>query len=143
MAKPAKADGKKRVKAPVGRPPVITPEILAQLKTAFMFGCTNEEACHFAKTTPSVFYRYKEDKPQLQEEIDWLKTNPGMVAKRTLCMGVMRDPKLALEYLRNTQSDKFTTSSKTTLNVDESLADALFRISNNNGQRRNETATED
>ena len=45
-------------KLKVGRPSVMTPEIINKLEQAFSMGCGDLEACLYADLTPSVLYRY-------------------------------------------------------------------------------------
>ena len=57
------------VRNPVGRPTVVTPEILTKLEYAFSIDSTVGEACSFAEISQKVFYEYLKRNPEFSERI--------------------------------------------------------------------------
>jgi hypothetical protein len=91
----------------MGRPEEITPEILSQLKMAFAIGCTDEEACTFAKVPTSTFYDYQRRHPDFSEEKERLKREPILKAKNTVVKS-LSDVKDAQWYLERKVKDEFS-----------------------------------
>lgn len=133
-------DGKKKKKM-VTKPRVVTEECLQKLKEAFLVGASDVEAALVADIAVSSLYNYQKEHPEFVAKKEAWKKTPTYHARVTLSRAVQRDPKIALEYVRNKESHEFTTASKTTVSADETLADALYRISHNND--RKETSSED
>lgn len=99
--------------ADVGRPTVVTPEILIQLKQAFAIGCTDEEACAYAKIGTSSLYRYIEKNPEFRKEADRLKQEPILKAKHTIVKS-LTDVKDAQWYLERKLKSEFSTRNELT-----------------------------
>ena len=106
-------------KNPIGRPTVITQDVILKLEEAFSFGCTDLEACFYAGISKTPFYNWLAENPDFKERKEALKQWPVMVARKSVMEGCARDYKLALEYLKHKKSDEFNT--KQNLNVDGSL----------------------
>lgn len=68
----------------VGRPSVMTPEILERLRSAFAIGATDEEACVFAGIGTTTLYVYQDNHPEFQEEKEQLKMNPVLQARNNV-----------------------------------------------------------
>lgn len=107
-------DGATTQENKVGRPTVMTDEVLAILREGFLRGYDDEEACLSANINPSSLYRYCEDHKDFASEKEQLKKNPILKAKYTLLKGIERDPKLALDYLRSKKRDEFSTRNELT-----------------------------
>jgi hypothetical protein len=75
-----------RKKRPVklGRPTVMTPEILDKLVEAFALGCGDKEACLLANIGMSTLYSYQETDPAFVERKHALKENPILKARKTV-----------------------------------------------------------
>ncbi len=97
----------------MGRPEVITPEILERLRHAFAIGCTDEEACAYAKVPTSTFYDYQKRHPDFSEEKERLKQEPILKAKNTIVQS-LNDVKDAQWYLERKKKDEFSTRSEFT-----------------------------
>ena len=97
----------------MSRPTVITPDIIIQLKQAFAIGCTDEEACAYAKIGKSSLYRYIEQHPEFREESNRLKKEPILKAKNTIVRS-LDDVKDAQWYLERKKKDEFSLRSKFT-----------------------------
>lgn len=92
----------------MGRPEVITPEQIVLLKTAFAIGCTDEEACSYAKIPTSTFYDYQKRHPDFSEEKDRLKQTPILKARQELVKGLDGNPELSLRYLERKLKNEFS-----------------------------------
>ena len=99
-------------KTKMGRPTVITDEVILKLEQAFLMGATDLEACFYADISQSTLYNYQDKNPDFLDRKDRLKQNPFMVARQTILEGLHDDSKLALDYMKNKKSDEFGTSTK-------------------------------
>lgn len=94
----------------MARPKKITKTILAELKTYFKIGATDEEACIKAGIHPATLYRYQEEHPEFCEEKKALKRMPILKAKHTMVKS-LDDPRWASWYLEHTD-DEFSNKIK-------------------------------
>jgi hypothetical protein len=69
---------------PVGRPTVMTPDVLAKLTDAFALGHSDREACLLADIDPKTLYRYCEDNPDFASKKELLKETPTIKARRNI-----------------------------------------------------------
>jgi hypothetical protein len=69
---------------PVGRPTVMTPQVLSKLEEGFLYAFSDEEACLFAGISPSSLYDYQRENPEFAERKVQLKLTPNLRAKRTV-----------------------------------------------------------
>jgi len=90
-----------------GRPESISGDILAKLRSAFMIGCTEEEACLFARINPATLYRHKQRHPEFCKEIELLRHHPKLKARITIQKN-LNDPKVAAWYLERKAKDEFS-----------------------------------
>jgi len=67
-----------------GQPTKMTESRLALLREAFMWGCTDSEACCYAQIAPSTLYHYCERNPEFLELKNSLKDMPVMKSKRII-----------------------------------------------------------
>lgn len=72
-----------------GRPPVMTPDTLAKLETAFSMWLPDEQACLYAEIDPSTLYRYQEKNPKFWERKALLKQNVTMHARMNVAERVI------------------------------------------------------
>lgn len=68
----------------VGRPTVMTPEVVHKLESAFMLGCTDEEACLAADISKQTLYNYQEKNPEFIDRKETLKSNPVYKARKVI-----------------------------------------------------------
>lgn len=68
----------------VGRPSVITNEILHKLKKAFLMDCTDAEACIVAGIARSTLSEYKRLNPEFSDNVQSWKLNPILKARTTI-----------------------------------------------------------
>ena len=112
-----------------GRPTVMTPEVLSKLDHAFSMGCTDEEACCYAKISIAPFYVYQDKTEGFKERKDQLKQNPVMLARMTVVEGLEEDPDLAMKFLERKCKKEFSTRSENqNLDKDGNPADASLKV---------------
>jgi hypothetical protein len=96
---------------PVGRPSVITDEVLAKLEHAFLLGCTDLEACFYADISKDALYNYQNRNPEFNDRKEKLKSNPVFIARTTVVKEIAEKGELALKYLERKAKAEFSTSS--------------------------------
>lgn len=69
---------------PGGRPTKMTPETIRKLETAFLLGCTDQEACFAADITLSTLYLYGQNNPEFSDRKELLKQNPIYKARKVI-----------------------------------------------------------
>ena len=67
-----------------GRPTVMTDEAIQKLEDAFMWGCTDLEACCYANISKSTLYDYCAEHSEFSERKETLKNQPVMKARRII-----------------------------------------------------------
>lgn len=92
----------------VGRPTVMTQEVVNKLEYAFSIGCSDLEACFYADISKQTLYNYQAKNPEFIDRKERLKENPTFLARATLVNGVKSDPDLALKYLERKKKDEFS-----------------------------------
>lgn len=116
----------------VGRPTVMTPEVILKLEEAFAWGCSDIEACFYAGISKSPFYEYQEAHPEFKDRKEELKSKPILQIRRTVLRGIIGgpaqydakgklivhpvppDPDLGLKYLERVKPDEFRLRSQVT-----------------------------
>ena len=104
-------------KSPAGRKTIMTSETISKLRTAFMMGCTDEEACVFAQISHATFYREKERNPKFCEDVYAWKKNPYLKAKATIYKN-LDNPKIAKWWLERKLKDEFSIKQEIALSSD-------------------------
>jgi hypothetical protein len=98
----------------MGRPTVMTPEVIAKLEEAFAWGCTDIEACLWADIAPATLYQYQEKNPEFTERKEELKETPIMLARQSVLRGMKNNPELALKFLERKAKKEFSLRSELT-----------------------------
>jgi hypothetical protein len=75
----------------VTRPTVMTEVVLGKLRTAFSYGCTDEEACASANISPATLYNYQKECPEFLEEKEALKLKPILATRQAIVNGIGKD----------------------------------------------------
>lgn len=96
---------------PVGRPTVMTEEIISKLEHAFSIGCTDLESCFYADISKDSLYRYQLEHPDFCERKEQLKASPIFIARTTVVREIAEKGELALKYLERKKKDEFSPSS--------------------------------
>jgi len=71
-----------------GRPTVMTKEVIQKLEDAFVWGCTDLEACSYADIAPSTLYLYQSENEAFSERKEMLKNSIKMRAKRVISASI-------------------------------------------------------
>lgn len=99
----------------VGRPTVMTPEIIAQLEDAFSYGASDKEAYSIVGISSSTFYNYCQDNPEFVEKKDALKEEVKFHARKNIAKGIKEGDKVLSQwYLEKKAKDEFSTRSELT-----------------------------
>lgn len=127
-----------------GRKPAITPAVLEKLRTAFLMGCDDEEACLFAGITPNTLYNHQNSNETFLQWKNTLKQNPFLLARKTIVDNLERDPEYALKYMERKKKKEFSPTAKLTIEdntqdldddakatIGNSLAEHFKRVANN------------
>ena len=69
---------------PVGRPTIMTDEVVHKLEAAFLLGCTDEEACLAADISKQTLYNYQDKNPEFIDRKEALKSNPVYKARKVI-----------------------------------------------------------
>lgn len=108
-------------KTTTGRPTVMTDEVISRLEEAFVWGCTDNEACLWADIAPATLYKYQDKNPEFTERKDALKQTPILQARKSVING-FTDPRIALQFLERKKKDEFSLKTETEItNPDGSL----------------------
>jgi hypothetical protein len=92
--------------ADVGRPTVITGEVLRKLEEAFAMGCTDLEACLYADISKTALYEHQQRHPEFAERKEKLKETPILLARTTVIKN-LRNPQSAQWYLERKKKNEF------------------------------------
>ena len=90
----------------IGRPTVMTKEILAKLEQGFKIGLNDEECCSYADIDAASLYRYQLKNPDFCKLKKQWKLNPIAKAKYTIYRN-LDDNKTAQWYLEKKCSHEF------------------------------------
>ena len=90
----------------LGRPTVITDEVLRKLDEAFAMGCTDLEACLFADISKTALYDYQQEHPEFAERKEKLKETPILLARSTVIKN-LKNPQSAQWYLERKKKSEF------------------------------------
>lgn len=96
-----------------GRPTNFTPDTIAKLEHAFLLGCSDLEACFYAKVGKTALYNYQNKNPEFVERKAQLKQNPYFIARSSIIKGMEENPELALKYMERKKKDEFSTKTHT------------------------------
>jgi len=97
----------------VGRPNIITPEIISKLEEVFAIGGTDEEACFYADIGKSTLYNYQQDHPEFVERKETLKERPILKARQTIVKG-LEDTDNAKWFLERKRKSEFASRQELT-----------------------------
>lgn len=90
----------------VGRPTVVTDEVLRKLEAAFALGCTDLEACVFADISKTALYDYQKSHPEFAERKEFLKEKPFLKARTTIIES-LSDPNHAFKFMERKKKAEF------------------------------------
>ena len=94
----------------VGRPTVMTDDVLDKLEMLFAKGLTDREACLIADINPSTLYNYCNDHPEFLERKELLKEQIKTQAKLNVAEAIeKKDIDMSKWYLERKAKDEFST----------------------------------
>ena len=91
----------------MGRPTKMTPDTLDKLRTAFLIGATDAEACGFADITDKTLYNYQDKHPEYLHQKQAWKDQPILKAKTTV-VNSLDEVKDAQWYLERKVKNEFS-----------------------------------
>lgn len=97
----------KKSDKPVGRPTVITPEVLAKLEQAFAIDASVDEALSYAEIKPDAYYDYLKKNPAFSDRIKDLRNRPILAARQRVVKGVTENYSNAMDYLKRKKKLEF------------------------------------
>lgn len=95
----------------VGRPTVMTEEMIRKLELLFAKGLTDREACLIADLSPSTLYDYCTANPEFAERKELLKEQIKTQAKLNVAEAIVekKDIDMSKWYLERKARDEFST----------------------------------
>jgi hypothetical protein len=109
--KPKKGQ-KKIVRDRMGRPSVMTQEVVLKLKAAFLIRCTVEEACQSAGINRDTYYKFLKRVPDFSDTVQGWRDDMVRIARRNIRKTVANgDHSASMEFLRTARKDEFAPKS--------------------------------
>lgn len=90
----------------VGRPTIMTPELISKLEEIFALGGSDLEACFYAGIGKTTLYNYQKENPEFVERKESLKETPILKARRTV-VSALSDPNHAFKFLERKKRAEF------------------------------------
>lgn len=116
----------------VGRPSIMTSEVINKLEFAFSIGASDTEACYHAGISHQTLWNYQTKNPEFLENKERLKSKTILLSRIVLLEGILgkvddygnvlvpKSPELALKYLERKRKKEFSTRVETeTKQVDD------------------------
>lgn len=114
----------------VGRPTVMTDDVLQKLEYAFIHGLTDLEACLYADIGTTTLYNYCEENPQFRERKEELKQHPTAKARLNVTEAIENgNEDLSKWWLERKAKNEFSTKqeiqadTKTEVTINIELSD--------------------
>lgn len=102
----------KNERKPMGRPTVMTPEVVKKLRDAFSIDATVEEACLYAGISKQTFYNWKEENGDLFDEMEALRLTPTLAMRQAAVKLGIQSYSTSMDYLTRKRPDEFGNRSK-------------------------------
>lgn len=106
----------------MGRPTVMTDEVVAKLEYGFMRGLNDTEACCYAGISRSAYYDYvKEHEDFIDKKKEW-QSRPSTTAKLNIVEAIESgDTDLAKWWLERRNKDEFSLKQEIAADVNEKV----------------------
>lgn len=99
----------------VGRPTVMTPEVVSKLEQAWAMGCSDIEACLFADISKQTLYDYQNKNPEFVDRKERLKESLVLKARTVIASALNQDDEnTAKWYLERKKKAEFSTRQELT-----------------------------
>ena len=106
-----RADGK----LDTGRPTKLTPETIDKLRTAFLMGCSDIEACLYADISKTALYNYQQKNPDFVDQKEQWKEQLTLKARTVIASALNnKDENTAKWYLERKAKNEFNTRTEIT-----------------------------
>jgi ACT domain-containing protein len=106
----------------LGRPTVMTEEIVSKLEYGFMKGLNVTECCHYADISRTAFYDYLDKNPAFTDRIEELRSSPSTKAKLNIVEAIENgDPGLSVWWLERRNKDEFSTKQEVSADVNSNV----------------------
>lgn len=92
---------------PIGRPTVMTENVVNKLEEVFAIGGTDAEACFYANISKQTLYDYQEKHPEFIDRKEALKEKPFLKARQTIVKS-LDNPQYAFEYMKRKKKNEFS-----------------------------------
>jgi hypothetical protein len=94
----------------MGRPTVLTKEVVQKLEHAFSIGATDIEACFYAGISRGTLYNYQKENPDFLDRKEMLKERQVFKARMVIVQALQDgDKNMAKWYLERKRKDEFAT----------------------------------
>lgn len=113
----------------VGRPTVMTPEVIAKLEEAFSNGATDLEACFLANISKDALYDYQNKYPQFSERKEALKEMVKYQARKNI-VGKIKDGDVPTSqwFAERKMKDEFSSRTEVTGRNGDGLQPLLVKF---------------
>ena len=106
----------------VGRPTVMTDEVIGKLEMLFAKGLSDREACLIADIHPSTLYDYCNANPEFAERKELLKERVKTQAKLNLAEAIEnKDADISKWYLERKAKDEFSVKQEISADVNSEV----------------------
>ena len=106
----------------VGRPTVMTDDVIGKLEMLFAKGLSDREACLIANIHPSTLYDYCSANPEFAERKELLKEQIKTQAKLNIAEAITnKDADLSKWYLERKAKDEFSTKQEISADVNSEV----------------------
>lgn len=99
-----------------GRPTKMTELVVKKLEEAFLWGCTDVEACQYAGISRTTLTKYQHEHPEFLDKKERFKAEPFLRARKCLVESLENDPHLALKFLERKLREEFSLHRVMTVN---------------------------
>lgn len=114
---------------PTGRRTKLTPETIAKLRTAFLMGCSDVEACLYADISKTALYNYQQKNPEFVDKKEQWKEQLTLKARTVIANSLNnKDENTAKWYLERKKKDEFGTRTEVTGKDGETLQAPVINI---------------
>ena len=114
---------------PTGRPTKLTPETIDKLRTAFLMGCSDVEACLFADISKTALYNYQQKHPEFVDKKEQWKEQLALKARIVIADALNnKDENTAKWYLERKKKNEFGTRTEITGADGEPLSPPIINI---------------
>ena len=101
----------------VGRPSVMTPEVIGKLEECFSVGATDLQACFIAGICKDALYDYQLKHPEFTERKEALKSMTSYAAKKVLNDKIIEGDKQAAQWQLERKDPEYNPKNTTDVNL--------------------------